>query len=76
MSTRIRCYTRTGDDGSSSLYNGERRSKEDRTFHALGDVDELVRKIMLICLPWYLCVVVCIRADDTAVIGRLLLGMA
>ncbi len=33
-------YTKTGDDGTSGLVDGSRRSKADVRFHAIGTVDE------------------------------------
>jgi cob(I)alamin adenosyltransferase len=35
-----RIYTRTGDDGTTGLANGERVAKHDRRIEACGDVDE------------------------------------
>src|SRR5690242_1828175 len=36
-----RIYTRTGDDGSTALGSGERRSKSDLRIAAYGTIDEL-----------------------------------
>jgi len=38
---KSKLYTRTGDQGLTSLYNGTRLPKTDECFQALGDLDEL-----------------------------------
>ena len=41
MSQTFSIYTKTGDDGTTGLANGERRSKGDARIKAIGAIDEL-----------------------------------
>lgn len=43
----MKIYTKTGDDGTTGLYGGDRVSKNSRRIHAIGEVDELNASIGL-----------------------------
>jgi len=45
-------YTRTGDKGMSSLYNGDRVNKDSMYFECLGDIDELNSNLGLVKAFW------------------------
>jgi len=45
-------YTRTGDKGISSLYNGDRVTKDSVYFECLGDIDELNSNLGLLKAFW------------------------
>jgi cob(I)alamin adenosyltransferase len=47
---KTKIYTKVGDKGTSSLYNGDKHSKDNCIFEALGDLDELSAEIGLIDL--------------------------
>jgi cob(I)alamin adenosyltransferase len=44
----VKVYTKTGDRGTTSLYNGARCPKTDSCFDALGSVDELQSQLGLV----------------------------
>ena len=60
-----RIYTRTGDDGTTALGNGERRKKFDLRIEAYGTLDEVNATIGLVRLH------TCDNPEFDAVLGRI-----
>jgi len=48
----MKIYTKTGDKGQSSLYNGTRLPKTSEYFDALGDLDELNSHLAMVRALW------------------------
>ena len=45
----MKVYTRTGDKGTTLLYNGDRIGKYEVFFDVLGEIDELSSRIGMVC---------------------------
>jgi cob(I)alamin adenosyltransferase len=45
----MKIYTKTGDGGQTSLYDGSRALKSSISFQVLGEIDELSARIGLLC---------------------------
>lgn len=57
-SKRFKIYTKTGDKGTTSLFNLARVGKDEDFFEALGDTDELnsvIGFIITLCLSRFFC---------------------
>jgi cob(I)alamin adenosyltransferase len=45
----MKVYTKTGDNGTSSLYNGSREMKSSLIFNVIGEIEELTSRIGIVC---------------------------
>lgn len=48
----MKLYTKTGDKGTTSLYDGTRLPKTDQIFESLGNLDELIAHIGMVKAYW------------------------
>lgn len=46
----MKVYTKTGDKGETSLYDGNRASKHAINFEVIGEIDELSSRIGMLCV--------------------------